>query len=344
MARNFFLGPILASKTGSIPQEIYDVMLSDSANIYFWAFTGRADLAHVYIIGGWAIVIGISFYVLIMTYCEIELISSWRSFNGYQKVYKHQSHENQCEMTFGVYLPCATHHTGPRPTLFFLSGITATHANFIEKFGPQRLADKYGFIIINPDTSPRGDDVPDMDGPDFGKGAGFYLDATEEPWSKNYRMYSYVTKELLDINFPIDEEKIGIFGFSMGGHGAITIGLKHPEIFKSISAFAPVCHPAKSFFGRRLFARYLGTDEATWADYDSSMLAARYTGPKRVIRVDIGAIDPFLVKKELQPESIQNNEHLEVDYHCQPDYDHSHWFVASFIEKHFEHHAKELGV
>ncbi|CAJ0961521.1 unnamed protein product, partial [Mesorhabditis belari] len=275
---------------------------------------------------------------------EIEQVSVSRSFNGQQKVFKHRSNVLGCEMNFGVYVPDSV-HIGKRPALLYLSGLTCTHANFIEKAGAQRFAAQYGFIIINPDTSPRGDNVPDKEDYDFGKGAGFYLDATEEPWAANYKMYSYITKELIDIvkrNFPIDPENFGIFGHSMGGHGAINIGLKHPEIFKSISAFAPACHPTNSNWGRKALSGYLGPDETKWAQYDSSLLAAKYSGPKRIILIDIGDDDSFLKSGELQPESLKSNNHLEIVYRSRAHYDHSYYFVASFMEEHFEHHAKEF--
>ncbi|VDL80050.1 unnamed protein product [Nippostrongylus brasiliensis] len=250
-------------------------------------------------------------------------------------------------MTFGAYIP--DHQDGQRlPALYYLSGLTCTHANFMEKSGFQRCASNFGMIVVHPDTSPRGVDFPgDSDSWDFGKGAGFYVDATEQPWSAHYKMYSYVSSELPELVktlLPVDTEKIGIFGHSMGGHGAITIGLKHPDVFKSISAFAPICHPLACPWGQKALKGYLGDDKKKWEQYDSSLLLQDYNGPPRKLLVDQGASDSFLLAGQLQPESLQSTNAVNVDVRMQPDYDHSYYFIASFIEDHFKFHADALKV
>uniref|UniRef100_A0A7I4XWR3 S-formylglutathione hydrolase n=1 Tax=Haemonchus contortus TaxID=6289 RepID=A0A7I4XWR3_HAECO len=274
-----------------------------------------------------------------------ELVSSVRCFRGRQNVYKHHSNVLKCDMLFGAYVP--DHKDGQHlPGLFYLSGLTCTHANFMEKSGFQRYASEHGMIVVHPDTSPRGVDLPgDSDSWDFGKGAGFYVDATEKPWSDHYRMYSYVTEELLDTIkklLPIDPARLGIFGHSMGGHGAILIGLKRHDIFKSISAFAPICHPINCPWGQKALKNYLGPDTKTWEQYDSSLLLKSYNGPPRKILVDQGASDSFLSAGQLQPESLKSTDSVSVEVRTQPEYDHSYYFIATFIEDHFKFHADAL--
>ncbi|VDO46233.1 unnamed protein product [Haemonchus placei] len=216
----------------------------------------------------------------------------------------------------------------------------------MEKSGFQRYASEHGMIVVHPDTSPRGVDLPgDSDSWDFGKGAGFYVDATEKPWSDHYRMYSYVTEELLDTVkklLPIDPARLGIFGHSMGGHGAISIGLKRHDIFKSISAFAPICHPINCPWGQKAFKNYLGSDTKTWEQYDSSLLLKSYNGSPRKILVDQGASDSFLSAGQLQPESLKSTDSVSVEVRTQPEYDHSYYFIATFIGDHFKFHADTL--
>uniref|UniRef100_A0A1I7UIC1 S-formylglutathione hydrolase n=1 Tax=Caenorhabditis tropicalis TaxID=1561998 RepID=A0A1I7UIC1_9PELO len=272
------------------------------------------------------------------------LVSKNRSFQGHQFVYKHPSSTTNCEMTFGVYIP--DHQPEEKlPTLFYLSGLTCTHANFMEKSGFQQFASKHRFIVVHPDTSPRGVDIAgDSDSWDFGKGAGFYVNATVEKWSKNYRMYDYIVKELLEEVAPkvapIDAGRVGIFGHSMGGHGALTIGLRNPQKFKSISAFAPICNPISVPWGQKALGGYLGEDQATWKEYDASEVLKRYEGPKREILVDQGTADNFL--GQLKPETLKETDHVAVEVRMQKDFDHSYYFIASFMADHFAHHAKAL--
>ncbi|KAK5985029.1 S-formylglutathione hydrolase [Trichostrongylus colubriformis] len=275
----------------------------------------------------------------------IDLVSSVRCFRGRQNVYKHHSNVLKCNMQFGAYVP--DHKDGQRlPGLFYLSGLTCTHANFMEKSGFQRYASDHGIVVVHPDTSPRGVDLPgDSESWDFGKGAGFYVDASEKPWSDHYKMYSYVTKELLESVkslLPIDSTRLGIFGHSMGGHGAISIGLKNPDLFKSISAFAPICHPINCPWGQKALKNYLGSDTKTWEQYDSSLLLKTYNGPPRKILVDQGASDSFLSDGQLQPESLKSTSSVSVEVRTQPEYDHSYYFIATFIGDHFKFHADAL--
>ncbi|ETN86814.1 S-formylglutathione hydrolase [Necator americanus] len=278
-----------------------------------------------------------------------EVVSSVRCFRGYQNVYKHHSDVLNCDMHFGAYIP--DHKESEHlPGLFYLSGLTCTHANFMEKSGFQRFASGHGLIVIHPDTSPRGVDLPsDSDSWDFGKGAGFYVDATEEPWSKHYKMYSYIIKELPEVIknlLPINLDKLGIFGHSMGGHGAISIGLKNPDLFKSISAFAPICNPMNCPWGQKAFKGYLGMffchDTKSWEQYDSSLLLKTYDGPPRKVLIDQGASDSFLPAGQLLPESLKSTDKVTVELRMQPDYDHSYYFIATFIGDHFAHHSVAL--
>ncbi|CAJ0571950.1 unnamed protein product, partial [Mesorhabditis spiculigera] len=276
---------------------------------------------------------------------KLTKVSDWRCFNGHQQVYKHHSDATGCAMTFGLYTPDAASESSKKPCLLYLSGLTCTHANVMEKAGFQRLASKYGFFVLHPDTSPRGVDLPgDSDSWDFGKGAGFYLNATQEPWSGHYKMYDYVLelRKLAVEQFNIDPAQIGIFGHSMGGHGALTIGLKNPELFKSISAFSPICHPKNCAWGKKAFGNYLGLDESTWDEYDAALLCKSYAGPKRRLLVDQGQEDQFLKDGQLQPESLKDTPNVEVYTHLRAGYDHSYYFISTFLEEHFDHHAKEF--
>ncbi|CAB3407290.1 unnamed protein product [Caenorhabditis bovis] len=275
---------------------------------------------------------------------SVTQVSSNRCFKGKQLVYKHASATLKCDMTFGVYVP--DHDEAEKlPALLYLSGLTCTHANFMEKSGFQQYASKHRIVVVHPDTSPRGVDIDgDSDAYDFGKGAGFYLNATVEKWATHYRMYDYIVKELVDLLpqvAPVDKEKLGIFGHSMGGHGALTIGLRNPKIFKSISAFAPICHPINSPWGKKAFTGYLGADEEAWKEYDSSVLLKNYTGEKRKILIDQGSADNFL--DQLQPETLNSTEFVDINVRMQPDYDHSYYFIATFIADHFDHHSKLLS-
>ncbi len=269
-------------------------------------------------------------------------------FGGQQNRYQHQSNVLNCEMVFSVYLPAAAEN-GPCPILYWLSGLTCTDENFVTKAGAQKYAAEHGIIIVAPDTSPRGEGVPDdPDGAyDFGLSAGFYVNATEEPWSVHYNMYDYIIKELptlINANFPVDASRVGIFGHSMGGHGALTIALKNPDIYQSVSAFAPIVAPLRCPWGQKALSNYLGSDQSIWADYDTTALIAR--GENKIpLFVDQGLADQFLeeqLKPELLEEACKAHDHpLILRRH--DGYDHSYFFVASFMEDHIRYHAEHLS-
>uniref|UniRef100_A0A0N5ASY4 S-formylglutathione hydrolase n=1 Tax=Syphacia muris TaxID=451379 RepID=A0A0N5ASY4_9BILA len=278
---------------------------------------------------------------------NLKEISSTRWFNGVQKVFAHQSNELKCTVNFGVYLPDLKEGE-KAPVLLFLSGLTCTEDNFIRKSGFQRYASELKIIVVNTDTSPRGDDVDDEpDSYDVGKGAGFYVDALTPKWNRHYRMYSYITKEiprLFEQHFPqCDKDRWGIFGHSMGGLGAIVIGLRNPQIFKSISAFAPLCNPMKSPWGQKAFSIYLGSDENEWKSYDSVEVIKSYSGPERKLLIDQGTQDEFL-NEQLMPITLEplssNKVHIILRY--QEGYDHSYAFISTFIEDHFKFHSEAL--
>lgn len=280
----------------------------------------------------------------------MEKLSSSRSFGGEQSVWRHRSAECGVDMRFSVFTPPSERHgAGPYATLYWLSGLTCTEENFTVKAGAQRAAAELGLIIVAPDTSPRGEAVPDLDPKtyDFGTGAGFYVDATEAPWKTHYRMRSYVAQELpalVGSSFPSDPRRVGVFGHSMGGHGAITLHLKFPENFRSCSAFSPIVAPSLVPWGRKAFAHYLGTDETRWADYDSCRLVeARGAGPE--ILIDQGTADQFLVE-QLRPELFVEacgRAGRPVTLRRREGYDHSYFFIASFIDEHLAWHAAALS-
>jgi S-formylglutathione hydrolase len=269
-----------------------------------------------------------------------------RCHGGIQGVYRHDSSATQCAMEFAVYVPPQAEH-GKVPVLYWLSGLTCTWANFTEKAGVQRHAATHGLIIVAPDTSPRGIGLPGEDDTyDFGSGAGFYVDATELPWARHYRMYTYVTQELpalIEASLPVDRERRGIFGHSMGGHGALVSALKNPERYRSLSAFAPICAPMRCPWGEKAFAGYLGDDRATWRAWDATELAAD-SGWRSEVLVDQGSADGFL-DEQLKPQLLQAAFRaagipLTLRYHA--GYDHSYYFMASFIGEHLAHHARLL--
>ncbi|MGI9436657.1 MAG: S-formylglutathione hydrolase [Geminicoccaceae bacterium] len=267
---------------------------------------------------------------------------------GVQGVYAHEAKETACKMEFSVYEPPAAAAGGPLPVLYWLSGLTCTWANFTEKAGAQRYAAEHGVIIVAPDTSPRGVNIPgEDDGYDFGSGAGFYVDATEEPWAAHYRMYSYVTKELpalINANFPVDPERAGIFGHSMGGHGALTIAFRNPDRYRSVSAFAPICSPTRCPWGEKALSGYLGTDREAWKDYDAAILC-QSTSWRQPVLVDQGTGDEFLAE-QLKPELLQeacSAAAIPLNLRMQEGYDHSYYFMASFMGDHVAHHAKALN-
>jgi len=269
-----------------------------------------------------------------------------RCFGGTQGVYRHESSATGCAMELAVYLPPQAEH-GKVPVLYWLSGLTCTWANFTEKAGVQRHAAAHGLIVVAPDTSPRGTDLPsEHDSYDFGSGAGFYVDATAEPWSQNYRMYSYVTKELpalIEASFPVDRKRQGIFGHSMGGHGALTCALKNPQRYRSLSAFAPIAAPMRCPWGEKAFSGYLGEDRETWRKYDATELATSAEWPTEVL-VDQGTADDFL-EEQLKPHLLQDafrSAGIPLTLRYQAGYDHSYYFMASFMADHLAHHARLL--
>jgi S-formylglutathione hydrolase len=277
------------------------------------------------------------------------LLSEHGCFGGAQRFYLHDSREIGLPMRFSVFLPPQAAH-GPVPALLYLAGLTCTEETFMVKAGAQRLAAELGLALIAPDTSPRGAKVPgEADSWDFGVGAGFYLDATEAPWSSHWRMESYITAELLPLltNYlPIAPQRMGIFGHSMGGHGALTLALRHPELFKSVSAFAPICAPSCSPWGRKAFAGYLGADESGWLAHDASALMqsstrAPYPGG---ILIDQGLADSFLAE-QLYPQQFESacasvGQPLRLRQH--PGYDHGYYFIATFMADHLAHHSAQL--
>ncbi len=276
-------------------------------------------------------------------------IAQSKSFGGVQGVYAHKSEACACDMRFGVFTPPGC-EAGAHPVLYWLSGLTCTEENFLIKSGAQRIAAQLGLIVIAPDTSPRGPDVPDdPDGDyDFGLGAGFYLDATREPWSRHYRMHDYIARELpalIEQEFPVDPARAGVFGHSMGGHGALTMHLKYPETFKTCSAFAPISTPSQVPWGRKAFSNYLGTDEAAWSDYDATALVRR--GPSRAdILIDQGTADQYL-SEQLRPELFAaacQEAGQKLTLRMREGYDHSYFFISTFMEDHLRwHHGLLTG-
>ena len=277
----------------------------------------------------------------------IETISAQKCFGGTQYVFGHKSDETGTPMRFGLFLPPQA-ETVKVPVLYWLSGLTCTEENFITKAGAQRVAAELGLAIVAPDTSPRGLGYEGEDESyDFGTGAGFYVDATQEPWRNGYRMYSYVTRELPDLveeNFAVDHGRAGIFGHSMGWHGALTIALKHPRRFRTVSAFAPIVAPMRCPWGEKAFSAYLGADQTQWAEYDATRLIASRGWEGSTILIDQGSADPFL-ERELKPDLFAEActaKGVSFDLRIQPGYDHSYYFIASFMEDHLRHHAQNL--
>jgi S-formylglutathione hydrolase len=271
-------------------------------------------------------------------------VESHRCFGGTQSVYMHNSETTRSPMKVGVFQP---EGEGPFPVLYFLSGLTCTEQNFITKSHVQRYAAEVGMMVVAPDTSPREVDIPGADESyDFGTGASFYVDATEQPWAAHYRMYSYVTHELpkwVSSQLPADPHRQGISGHSMGGHGALVIGIKHPDIFRSVSAFSPICAPSQCPWGQKAFRGYLGDDALAWAQYDSVELV-KARGYQRELLVDFGSDDPFVVQ-QLKPELLQGacrQRNVRLTLRWQSGYDHSYYFIASFIKDHIRFHADRL--
>ncbi|RYF07073.1 MAG: S-formylglutathione hydrolase [Comamonadaceae bacterium] len=284
-----------------------------------------------------------------------ELQSAHASFGGAQRFYQHASTEIGLPMKFSVYLPPNAVAGDKVPALLYLAGLTCTEETFMVKAGAQRLAAELGLALIAPDTSPRGEPAEAVEGAkaswDFGIGAGFYLDATQEPWRTHWRMESYLIDELLPLiakHLPVDAQRLGIFGHSMGGHGALTLAMRHPGVFRSLSAFAPICAPTQCPWGEKAFTGYLGADRSTWIEHDATALMqhqpiAPYPGG---ILIDQGMADKFLHEKQLLPDAFEAACAAigqPLDLRRQPGYDHGYYFIQSFIDDHLRHHAKHLA-
>ncbi|MBB1388839.1 MULTISPECIES: S-formylglutathione hydrolase [Shewanella] len=278
----------------------------------------------------------------------IESISSTKAFGGWHKQYSHHSSTLNCAMRFAIYLPPQAESQAV-PVLYWLSGLTCTDENFMQKAGAQRIAAELGMAIVAPDTSPRGEGIADdPDGAyDFGLGAGFYLNATKPPFSQHYQMYDYVVNELpalIEAHFPVTEQR-SISGHSMGGHGALTIALKNPHRYNSLSAFSPICHPMDCPWGIKAFRGYLGDDQQQWQQYDSCELMAKSQQFVPAL-VDQGSKDNFL-DEQLKPQilvQVAKNKGYPLELRMQPGYDHSYYFIATFIEDHLRFHAKHLAL
>lgn len=274
----------------------------------------------------------------------MERIERRACFGGWQEVWRHASSALSCTMNFAIYLPPQAAQQKV-PVLYWLSGLTCSEQNFITKAGAQRYAAEHGVILVAPDTSPRGDAVADADGYDLGKGAGFYVNATQAPWAQHYRMYDYVAAELpalIEAHFPASGVR-AISGHSMGGHGALVIALRNPGRYRSVSAFAPIVAPAQVPWGEKAFTAYLGDDRAAWRDYDACALLA--TASERLpLLIDQGDADEFLAT-QLQPSRLQAAAETTghpLTLRLQPGYDHSYYFIGSFIGEHIAYHAKAL--
>ena len=277
----------------------------------------------------------------------MEIVSEQRCHGGVQGCYRHDSAETGTPMRFAVYLPPAARH-GPVPVLYFLAGLTCTEETATIKAGAQTHASRLGLALVMPDTSPRGASIEGEDDDwDFGTGAGFYLDATQAPWSAHYRMHAWVTGELRALvasRFPVRDDATGVFGHSMGGHGALTIALKDPDAWRTVSAFAPICAPSRCPWGEKAFGGYLGDDRAVWAEHDATALV-RSGARCSPILVDQGEDDQFL-EAQLHPHLLDEacaatGQPLELRRH--PGYDHSYWFIQTFVADHLEHHARGLA-
>lgn len=274
-------------------------------------------------------------------------VSSTYAFGGIHAQYTHESSANQCTMKFAIYLPPNANVQNKVPVVYWLSGLTCTDENFMQKAGALKMAAQLGIAIVAPDTSPRGENVPDDANAayDFGLGAGFYVNATQAPWNKHYNMYDYIIKELIpsiESAFPVLTKR-AISGHSMGGHGALTIGLKHSDLFTSISAFSPICNPVDCPWGQKAFSHYLGDNKLDWKAYDACELIAK-TKLHIPILIDQGSNDNFL-DEQLKPQNIVKqalaaNYDLQLNMHS--GYDHSYYFIASFVDQHLAFHAQFL--
>jgi S-formylglutathione hydrolase len=277
----------------------------------------------------------------------IETLSQARSFGGTQGVYRHASDETGTQMAFSVFVPPQAEGGGRLPMIWYLSGLTCTHANVTEKGEYRRACAELGLIFVAPDTSPRGPGVPDDEAYDFGQGAGFYVDATQPPWDSHFAMYSYVASELPELiaaHFPADLSRQGITGHSMGGHGALTIALRNPGRYRSVSAFAPIVAPSQVPWGEKALARYLGPDRAAWRRHDSVALIEDGARVDEIL-VDQGSADNFLAE-QLRPELLEAAcaaAGIGLQLRMQPGYDHSYYFISTFMEDHLRWHSERLG-
>lgn len=278
---------------------------------------------------------------------NVEIRSRQKCFGGWIVYASHQAETTGCEMRFSVYLPPG-HGDGPSPLVTWLSGLTCTEDNFTTKAGAYRTAAELGLMIVAPDTSPRGEGVADDEAYDMGQGAGFYLTATQQPWAAHYKMDAYVTGELpglIAAEFGGDISRHGISGHSMGGHGALSLGLKNPDTYRSISAFSPIVAPMHCPWGQKAFSAYLGEDSEAWKAYDSCEIVGGQQAPRPEILVDVGLDDPFLTE-QLMPERFEGacqaaGQPLNLRRH--KGYDHSYFFIASFIDQHLHHHSSQLA-
>lgn len=278
----------------------------------------------------------------------MHILSEHKCFDGLQLRVRHPSAVNHCEMTYSLYLPPQALAGGRVPLLYWLSGLTCTDENFTQKAGAQRYAAQYGLALVMPDTSPRGEGVPDDPAYDLGQGAGFYLNATQTPWAQHYHMYDYITAELpahLAAHYPLDD-RAGIAGHSMGGHGALQIALKNPARYAAVSAFAPIVNPGDTPWGQKAFTAYLGDDKHAWRDWDSTALLATARAQHLPIRIDAGDADEFR-PREIRCETFVDAARqagYRVDYHLHPGYDHSYYTIASYIGAHIAFHSEALGL
>ena len=276
----------------------------------------------------------------------LELISEHACFGGVQRFYSHQSRAIGLPMRFSVFVPPQA-GAGKLPALFYLAGLTCSEETFVLKGGAQRVAAELGMVLVTLDTSPRGANIDNEAASwDFGLGAGFYVDATEPPWNAHYQMHSYVLElhQLVLAQLPVDPGRVGIFGHSMGGHGALVLALRHPDLFRSVSAFAPICAPSQCAWGKKAFAGYLGGNEATWREYDASaLMASRHAPFPQGILIDQGLGDKFLAE-QLFPEAFEQacataGQPLNLRRHA--GYDHGYFFISTFVEDHLRFHAEQ---
>jgi S-formylglutathione hydrolase len=277
----------------------------------------------------------------------MEIVSENRAHGGRQLVCKHASVATGTDMTFSVYLPPRANGGATLPVVWYLSGLTCTHANVTEKGEYRAACAEHGLIFVAPDTSPRGEGVPDGEGCDLGLGAGFYVDATQDPWAGHYRMWTYVTEELpalVAAKFPVDETRRGIMGHSMGGHGALTVALRHADRFRSVSAFAPIVAPGQVPWGEKALAAYLGDDRASWRRHDAVALIEDGARLPELL-VDVGDADPF-IENELRPELLERacaEGGIPLTLRIQPGYDHSYYFISTFMADHLRWHSERLS-